>query len=117
MEAGKFNILIEKKATFRQDFFLYSQYDKIAGTGTAIDLTGATVSAKIKQRETDTSAILTFNANVISAADGQIRIELTPAQTASIGWTSGIYDILVTFPSGDVVKYIEGNVTISRTAS
>lgn len=117
MEAGKFNILIEKKATFRQDFFLYSQYDKITATGTAIDLTGVTVTSKIKQRVTDSTAILTFTTYVVDAVAGHIRIELSPAQTASIGWTSGVYDVLLSFPSGDVVKYIEGNVTISRTSS
>lgn len=118
MEAGKFNMLIEKKATFRQDFTIFNTYDEKTNTGTVMDLTGVTVSAKIKLKIADSSPVLTFTTSLVTdGSDGVIRLELSAAQTSSIAWAQAVYDVLLTFPSGDVWKYIEGTINVSKTAS
>lgn len=117
MEAGKFNILIEQKATFIQDFTLYSSYDVKTKQGVPIDLTGANIVSKIKVKETDENSVLDFTGTVIDAANGKFRISLTPAQTGQISWSSGVFDVLITLSTGETFKYITGKVNVSKTVS
>lgn len=118
MSAGKYNIEIEKKATFSRDFVVYSTYISAGNVGNVpLDLTGATVSAKIKRKVTDSAALISFTAAVVDAAAGTFRLSLTAAQTASLAFDVGVYDVLITFPSGTVVKFIEGNVVLGKTVS
>lgn len=118
MAAAKHNIIIEKKATFTKDFQLFSTYlgkDNVGNV--AINLTGATVACKIKKKITDSAAVITMDTAIVNALQGRFRISLSAAQTASLSFDTGVYDILVTFPSGTVEKFIEGTVVLDRTVS
>jgi hypothetical protein len=120
MSAGKHNILVEKKVTFRKVFTLYSTYISEGNVGNVpIDLTSATVAAKIRKKVTDSSVVATFTCALMTdGTDGAFKIELSAAQTAALsGFDVGVYDVLVTFPSGDVVKYIEGTVVLDKTVT
>lgn len=118
MSAGKYNIEIEKKATFTRDFTLYSTYISAGNAGNVkLDLTGATVAAKIKRKASDAAALATFSTAVVDAEEGIFRISLSAAQTAALNFDVGVYDVLITFPSGVVEKFIEGNVVLGKTVT
>lgn len=118
MSAGKYNIEIEKKATYTRDFVLYSTYISAGNVGNVpIDLTGASVAAKIKRRAGDATALISFTAVVVDAENGVFRLSLTAAQTAALAFDVGVYDVLITFPSGNVEKFIEGNVVLGKTVT
>jgi hypothetical protein len=119
MAAGKYNIIIEKKATFRKVFTLYTTYLGEGNAGNVpLNLENASITAKIKKKETDASAVITFTSGLVSdGTDGKFKIELSAAQTAALAFEVGVYDVLVTFPTGDVVKYVEGNVVLDKTVS
>jgi hypothetical protein len=130
MAAGKRNIVIEKKATFRQVDVLYSgtptklnptaadvAQDVADDVLVPVDLTGATVSAKVKRQASDASPVIAMTAAVTDAAGGEYTLSLTASQTASLAISQGVYDVLVTFPSGEALKVIEGTVRVDATAS
>jgi len=121
MEAGKQNLIINKKASFRFDFYLLSVYNPALPpdyTGqTPINLTGCTINAKAKRNYSETSTLFTFTATIPTPAKGHCRLELTAEQTSSMAWDTGVWDVFITFPSGDVVKYLEGTLKLDKAAS
>lgn len=121
MEAGKQNLIINKKASFRYEFYILSTYDKTKAPDdaaqVAVNLTGCTIVAKAKKNITDTSNLFSFTASIPTPLKGHCRLELTAAQTASMSWETGVWDVFVTFPSADVVKYLEGTLVLDKAAS
>lgn len=117
MQAGKHNLLINKKASFKEPLTLYSTYDSVAKTGTPIDLTGATVVSKVKAKAGDTAVLVTFTCTVVDGPNGKITLGLTDSQTSSLAFTKGLYDVLVTDSTGFVTRYLEGNVVVSANIS
>lgn len=130
MSAGKRNIIIEKKATFNKTDVLYSgKPSKLNPTPADIaldiendvlvpvNLTGATVVAKMKKNIGDSTPVITFTTSIVDAVNGKYSFSLTAAQTASLSVDTGVYDVLITLASNQVIKVVEGNVRVDRTAS
>ena len=69
------NILIDQNADFSEQFIAKED------TGTVINLTGKTVSAKLR-KSFGSSTSTTFACATVSAADGTYTIALTDVQTA-----------------------------------
>jgi hypothetical protein len=121
MEAGKQNLIVNKKASFRYDFYVFDTYNEklapdAAGQGW-VDLTGCTIAAKAKAKIDDTSPLFTFTASIPEPTKGHCRLELSAAQTASMVWTKGVWDCLVTFPDGTVQKYLEGQIVLEKAVT
>ena len=121
MQAGKQNLLINKKASFKFDFYVLNAYNKalpVDDVGQdAIDLTGCTIAAKAKKNINDTTNLFTFTATIPEPTKGHCSLSLTAAQTSAMSWEKGVWDAFITFPSGDVIKYIEGNITLDKAAT
>lgn len=121
MEAGKQNLIINKKASFRFDFYVLSKYDSAfppdSSEQTPVNLTGCSIVAKAKRKISDTSNLFSFTASIPTPAKGHCRLELTAAQTSAMAWDTGVWDVFITFPSGDVVKYLEGTLVLDKAAS
>lgn len=130
MAAGKRNIIIEKKATFNKTDAVYSgkpsklnptpadiALDITNAVLVPVNLTGATISAKLKRNINDTTPVIGFTTAIVDAANGKYSFSLTAAQTASLSIDTGVYDVLITLASGQVIKVVEGNVRVDRTAS
>ena len=118
MAAGKYNIIIQKKATFARKFKIYTTYvAEGSADNVPVDLTGCTVSSKIKRKVDDTSAIITFDTAVTDAENGEFELRLTAAQTASLSFDRGVYDVLVTYADTTVDKVLEGTVVLDRTVT
>ena len=121
MQAGKYNLLVNKKASFKFDFYVLNTYDKTlspdnVGQG-AVDLTGCTISAKAKAKIDDTAALFTFTATIPEPTKGHCRLTLTAAQTSSMVWKTGVYDVFITFADTSVVKYLEGNLILDKAVT
>lgn len=121
MEAGKQNLLINKKASFKFDFYILSVYNKSlapdAAGQTPVDLTGCTISAKGKAKIGDASPLFTFTSTIPTPLKGHCRLELSAAQTSAMAWTSGVWDVFITFPDGTVTKYLEGNMVLDKSVT
>lgn len=74
------------------------------------DLTGCSVRMQIRDR-INSPVLLTLSSDATTLPDGEIEIDVTlaamivrlsPAVTAAIDWTRGVYDLELITPGGDV---------------
>ena len=113
MGAAKLNLTIEQGATFRKSFTL-----KDKDTEAAINLTGWTISGKIRKELTDAAALVTFTVSISNQVSntGQFVVELTAAQTAALPYDAKnlyYYDIEALKADSDTDRLLQGRVEIS----
>lgn len=85
MTAGVYNMQIEQGADFVISVF-YKEED-----GTPVDLTGFTGRGKIREKATDSAAIIDLTVAIVDAAGGEVLVSLTAVQTATITTTGDGY--------------------------
>tara|TARA_B100000614_G_C14511471_1_gene478755 strand:+ start:219 stop:557 length:339 start_codon:yes stop_codon:yes gene_type:complete len=100
------NLTVNTGTTFSQIFTLES-----ADTNSATDLTGFTASAQMRKHPGSSSAT-NFTTSIINATAGRIRVGLTTSQTSVLKPGRFMYDVLVTDPSGEVTRVLEGSVLV-----
>ena len=100
------NLTVNTGTTFSQIFTLES-----ADTNSATDLTGFTASAQMRKHPGSSSAT-NFTTSIINATAGRIRVGLTTSQTSILKPGRFMYDVLVTDPSGEVTRVLEGSVLV-----
>ncbi len=110
MPAINKNLIIEQYSTFKTRF---AWLDK---NKTAIDLTGYT--ALMQVRDAVGSVILielsTINGRiVITPLTGVIELNLTDEETGFLTVKSAVYDLVLTSPTGQATRLMEGKVTVS----
>jgi len=112
MAAGRTDIYIEQGATFRQVFTWENS------VGTPINLTGYT--ARMQIRSTIDAAVISAtltDANgglTLGGAAGTISLYLSDTATTALTITSGVYDLELVAPGGDVTRLVQGGVSVSR---
>ena len=109
MAAGKYNMLIQQGVTYNQTITL-----KNAANTAAIDISGSTASAMIRETYQDPTPAAVFDCVIPVGTDGIIQIGLTPEQTASLSFDKGVYDIEITYSNGAKDRILQGNVVISK---
>ncbi len=84
----------------------------------AIDLTGATARMQVRlEKETPTTLadLTTENGGItLGGASGTVDLYLSDAATAAMGWESGVWDLEIVHPSGDVTRLAEGSIGVSK---
>jgi hypothetical protein len=87
-------------------------------TATPVDLTGCSAEMHIREKLESPTILMTLstanNRIVLGGALGTIALRITDEDTAAIAWKSGVYDLRITFPGGESVYFVEGNVTADR---
>jgi hypothetical protein len=108
MAAGRYNITVEKGATFR----LQLAYKD--STGTPFDLTGWIARMQIRAHQRDTTTLVSLTSGgggiTVGTTDGLITVEIAAAVTAAIVPRTGVYDLEVESPTGFVARVLEGSV-------
>jgi hypothetical protein len=122
MAAATYNFTIEQGATFSK---VITWKDS---TGAGINLTGYTITGKIKRKTSDSNALATFTATLANqgASPGQFTLSLTATQTGLLPTAVGgsaekvllecVYDVEATTGS-TVTRLLEGIVSISPEAT
>ena len=122
MSAATYNFTIEQGATFTK---VITWKDS---SGAGINLTGYTITGKIKRKTSDQTALATFTATLANqgTSPGQFTISLTATQTGALPAVTGptaekvllecVYDIEATTGS-TVYRILEGVVSISPEAT
>lgn len=103
-EDNLYNILIEAGADFVLPWYWYDE------NGNPVDLTDSTIEAQLRHFAEDPDFyefVCTHN-----GLGGRISITLLNEITASIAWTSGVYDVFVTPAGGDRTRVLHGNANI-----
>lgn len=100
----------------RADFAQYFQFEQPSGS--PVDLTGATITAQIRQAAKDTAPlIVAFTVSMPTPASGEFTLSLTDTQTAAVTKARGYYDVLITDSNGIDTVYIEGRITFKNSVS
>ena len=111
MAAGKLDLLIEQGATFRHTL-TYLDSDE-----NPINLTDYEANMEIRStvREEEVLAFLsTSNSKIsINGTEGQIVLVIDPSETSTYDWETGVYDLELVSPPGEITRLVYGSVTIS----
>lgn len=114
MKPARVDLIIYRGSTFSKTF----QW-KTGETPTPVDLTGCSIKMQI--RENPGTAILdelsTANSRITitDAVNGKFSLKVSNSESTSYTFSSGKYDIEITFPGTlDVYRVIQGTVTIDQ---
>lgn len=80
-----------------------------------LDMTGA--SARLQIRDASGALLLelsTATGGLQANGPGRLMLSLTAAQTASINWQAGLYDLELTMADGSVDRWVQGAVSVSQ---
>jgi len=104
------NIKIEQGSTFSRTIVLKDDQ------GTPVDLTGATVTSKMRQTF-DSATAYTFTCTLSpTPTDGTFTWVMSATNTALIALTGGttfVYDVEVLFADTTVMRILQGTVSVS----
>ena len=112
------NIVINTDTDFSQTF----TFDD-ASSNAPLNLTGYSISATLRKwpGAADTlngvSQKTTFTTTILSASGGRIQISLTDNKTGDLNDGRHVYDILLTDPSGNKTRVIEGSALVRKGVS
>ena len=111
MAAIPINLICEKGTDFSATFNIQNE----ANT-TPLNLTGYTAVAKIKKSYTSSTSS-DFVVDFPDRYNGQLKVSLDNAATASLTARRYVYDILLTAPTGYKTRVIEGLVEVNPGVS
>jgi hypothetical protein len=100
------NLIINTYTDFSQIFTLED-----TDSNSPLNLVGYAVSSQMR-KHAGSSTATTFDASIYNSLSGQIMVGLTTTQTAALKPGRYVYDVLLTNPSGDVSRPIEGMVLV-----
>lgn len=111
---AKLKYVIYQGATFRKRL----TWTGPAPTLTPIDLTGCTARMHIRAKLEDaaTLAVLTTENGRITLGGtaGTVDLFISDEDTAAFDWTSGVFDIEIAHPNGDVTRIAQGSASVSK---
>ncbi len=118
--ASTFKLTIDQGTTLRFSVTVMRDTGDIDPDGQPVrepyDFTGCTARMQIRERPGTTilaEASTEDGGITFDATAGKIDIHLTDDQTDAITATVARYDVEVTYPSGDVLRVLQGPVTCS----
>ena len=100
------DFLMEQGASFRYNVTIETPQ------GSAYDLTGHTLAAKMKKTYGSSTTTETFT-TVTTSVPGEIVMSLSDEQTSAIKAGRYVFDIVMTTPSSDKYRVVEGQITVS----
>jgi hypothetical protein len=109
MEPATHNLTIYRDRDFSQTFYLKT-------LGVAMDLTGYSGKAEIRENQDAAGLLVAFQVT-IDPLIGSITLSLTDTQTILIPVGAAFWDLVITDPHGVRQNYIEGQVTVVGTVT
>lgn len=118
MAAGKLDLTLEQGATYRRQL-LWRHPSADGGTtpGDPYNLTGCTAHMQIRTK-VGGDVLVDLNDQdgiTLGGSAGTIEIVVSSSRTMSLTVTKAVYDLYVHFPNSDVVRVLDGKVTIDPT--
>jgi nitrogen fixation protein FixH len=106
MTPGNYNLGLYRGDSYQWEFHLWQDATKT----TAVDLTGATVEAEIRDKPGGSTV---FALTTTVTLPNVIDVEMPAALWAAFALTAGVWDLEVTAPDGTVSTYVAGKVTVT----
>lgn len=108
MTAQNYDIEIEQGSAFRLELQL-KQPD-----GEPLNLASCSAASQIRKSARSKTAIVDFTTEILSpSADGKLVLSLTHTQTADMNFSKALYDVEVTFSTGEIRRLLMGSVRLS----
>jgi len=111
-QPANYNLVIYQGATFSQNF-IWKDPDQ-----NPIDVTGYTARMMARGAVSSPTPFIdltTVNGGItLGGATGSVTINMTAAQTSAINETVGLYDLELVSGGGQVTRFLQGIVTISK---
>jgi hypothetical protein len=104
------NLTVDQDADFTETLTIKDS------TGTVVDLTGQTVTSKVRKTHLSTTSY-SFTTALVSATDGTCSITMTDTVTASLTEGRYVWDLTTTTSAGLVTRRIEGRVTVTPSVT
>lgn len=82
-------------------------------------LTGYTGAMKIREQRSDAAPLATVSGGAITvnATTRQVTVRIPSTETVAYTWRRGVYDLVITGPTGDAWRLVEGRVTNSQAVT
>lgn len=110
---AKLKFTIYQGATFRKRL----TWTGPAPTYTPIDLTGCTARMQVRSEIESPAVLLSFTTEnggiALGGALGTIDLELGDIASSAVAWDSGVFDIEIVHPGGDVTRVAQGSIGVS----
>lgn len=121
MAAAAYDLYIEQGATFRFTMIYGRRDGTVDADGNPVvipyDITGCAARMQIRQRRgaVVAAAATTTNGGIVfdNPTTGKMVITFTDELTQSLTFKRAQYDLELAFPSGDVLRILEGKITVS----
>ena len=111
-EPAKHPLRIRQGATFRKNFLWKSP------KGVPIDLTGCKARMQVREEVESLAFLVELTSEngriTLGGSAGTIQLHLDPATTAGFAWDSGVYDLEIEHPNGDVTALAYGSVSVAK---
>lgn len=114
MKPAKLDLTFYQGATYRRSF----QW-QTGATPSPVNLTGYSARMQVRRKLSDPDPPLleltTQNGGIAitNAAEGRFELFVSASDTAALSFRSGVYDLELVAPSGDVIRLFEGNAILS----
>lgn len=109
--AFQVNLTIDQGSTFRKSFTY-----KTGTPATPINLTGCSAKCQFRSSASSETVILELtNLNggiILGGVNGTIELYVTDEQSSVLAPSMMVYDVLITFATGDVYRLIEGSASV-----
>jgi len=104
------NITIDQDADFTQTLTVKDS------AGTVVDLTGQTITCKMRKTHLSTTSY-SFTTAIVSATAGTCSITMTDTVTSGLSEGRYVWDLTTTDSGGLITRRIEGRVTITPSVT
>ena len=104
------NLTVDQDADFTETLTIKDS------TGTVVDISGQTVTSKLRKTHLSTSATA-FTTAIVSGTAGTCSITLTDTVTAALTEGRCVWDLTTTTSAGLVTRRIEGRVTVTPSVT
>lgn len=81
--------------------------------GTFIDITDYEFDSQIRKSYYSSTPAATITTSIHDAANGEVKLSLSAAQTANIKAGRYLYDVRMTTPDNVITRVIEGIITVT----
>lgn len=110
-DVPKINLKINQGATFRYKFLWKDAKKRL------VDLTGFTARMQIRSEVASPvvlASLTTENMGIVLGAKlGTVSLYISDTATSAFTWVTGVYDVELIDPSGDVTRLSMGSVTVT----
>jgi len=94
------------------DGIVFKIYSRVDGVKTAVDLTDSTVKIQFRKENTDALVKTVTDGDGITITDAENGVIRVHSFIVTFAPGLYLYDVQITFPSGDVKTYIKGSFNI-----